>query len=393
MEDRLSYMSNFIVLLSSLILSGLYPFNSSIINSGPIRYADIPTIPFKWNQEFGDTLSISDPETLETIYQVQSQHGYPLYYYKDVSTEVCLSSECRPIQINIYWNITGRYLGYMLEDGQILSKREHAPFDKTDYQRLHMILSDPFIPFHNILFEELISSPADSINQVEGISGATSKDLSEYVVDGAAYTTFSLWQIIYGPLQSLIKKRTEHAFTEELLLKILQSSSTADQIWGLRRIDPSGNMDSRIANEVLTIITGPDYFTALTAINSITKEHLNSFQLQMGLFKLYQNEKIDLKTQLVDKLNEADNISLDVIEESRKDLQTLNGNQLGQWLDLYSKHGIKDIKTCQAVAVLLKRDNRYISNKAYQYLKASDLEDNRIHEEVQRFEKRYNIKD
>ena len=62
----------------------------------------------------------------------------------------------------------------------------------------------------------------------------------------------------------------------------------------------------------------------------------------------------------------------------RKLLHTLNGKQLGDLLKLYTKHDIYDRETIEAVAKILKNDNRFISRQAYNFLKASSLTDTEI---------------
>jgi hypothetical protein len=47
-------------------------------------------------------------------------------------------------------------LGFCLEDGEFLSRRDHEAFDTTDYQRLHTLLADPLLPFSNLSFDQLV---------------------------------------------------------------------------------------------------------------------------------------------------------------------------------------------------------------------------------------------
>ena len=58
----------------------------------------------------------------------------------------------------IYWNITGRYLGFELPVGEFLSKSEHKPFSEEEYERLNDLLADPSLPFGEISFNSLMDA-------------------------------------------------------------------------------------------------------------------------------------------------------------------------------------------------------------------------------------------
>ena len=57
-----------------------------------------------------------------------------------------------------------------------------------------------------------------------------------------------------------------------------------------------------------------------------------------------------------------------VVKVSRDLLTSLNGQQLDDILELYTKHGVNDLETCKAVVRILKNENKYISKKAYDFL-------------------------
>jgi hypothetical protein len=369
----------------SLLLSLLI----SISGSGPqvenIKYLEELTIPFDWESVETDTLQLLDTMTDEVLYRVSTGEDMPLYFYHDLATDVCFDQKCRPIQLKVFWNITGRYLGFELVDGEYLSRRDHEAFEASDYERLHFLLADPLLPFAKISFEELIDQARDGNAEVDAISGATTKQLSEYVVEGAAYTTFVLWNTIYGPLQAVIADQVERELTPALLSKILQSSSSFDQLWGLQRIDSSAVLDRTIEKSLLAIIDGADYFVAYTAINSIDSRQLRSHSLQDGLFSIYERGNRNLRSHLVKKLNEADKMSPALIANSRNILGDLNGNELGHWLDLYDRHAIKDRKTWKAVVQILDSVNRFQANKAYQFLVKLELKDKKLQAALKEF--------
>ena len=145
------------------------------------------------------------------MYMHKDRRGTPMYYSKQVRTDICSDKKCRMLHIVVYWNITGRYLGFELPEEEFLSKSDHEPFSKDEYERLNELLANPDLPFLGISFEKLVASSKPELDelQVDAISGATTKNVADIVVKGAAYTTYSLWNMVYGPMMERISEYTE----------------------------------------------------------------------------------------------------------------------------------------------------------------------------------------
>jgi WD40 repeat protein len=297
-----------------------------------------------------------------------SDRNIPLHYFKNINAEVCFDKECRLLDIILYWNITGRYLGFELPKGEFLSKFEHEPFNEEEYQRLNELLSDASLPFWNISFDQLIARKESQSEEVDGVSGATNPNIAEMVVKGAAYTTFKLWNLLYGPTYDRISHITEQLLTPDLISLILQSPDISDRTWALDRITPKIEINGELQTSLLNIISGDDYFMAYSAINAILRVHLNSTPLQLGLFSAYQTESHSIRKMILQKLLEAPFLSPEIVSLSKSLLSELNGQQLEDFLNLYRHHQIKDVETLREIAKILDNKNKYISKKAYHYL-------------------------
>ncbi|MCB0684925.1 MAG: hypothetical protein KDC53_00330, partial [Saprospiraceae bacterium] len=291
-----------------------------------------PTIPFVWKEDIGDTLQILDTLSDKIIYQVNARNGTPLYFYSDLKDDVCFDKKCRPIDLKIYWNITGRYGGFMLENEEFLSRREHEAFDSTDYQRLHALLADPMLPFTNVSFEQLVDHGTQNDHPVDAISGATARQLSNFVVEGAAYTTYLLWTALYGSANQTVQHATERQLNNDLLLKILKSVSSTDQIWALNRINTNGQMDPMIEQRLIQLIRGDEFFVSYSAISLIRPTHLQSKSLQLSLFSIYKESMSNNRKPILERLYLAPELDRDLVQKSHELLPKLNGNELGQWL-------------------------------------------------------------
>src|SRR3546814_18589130 len=61
------------------------------------------------------------------------------YWYRRVFTEVCLTGECRPGDVGLYWQFTGKYLAIEVSR-EPLTKTRHNIFPHLAYAPLESIL-------------------------------------------------------------------------------------------------------------------------------------------------------------------------------------------------------------------------------------------------------------
>ncbi|MBM1107036.1 hypothetical protein JQC67_12865 [Aurantibacter crassamenti] len=342
-----------------------------------IKYMQVATIESSAADEPTRVVSFKDSSNQEIIFLRQSNDAVPLQYYKQVKGEVCDDDACRLLDIIVYWNITGRYLGFELPKGEFLSKYDHDPFSESEYQKLHSILADESLPLDKVSFEKLLEQPENSKN-VDAHSGATSKNIANMVVKGAAFTTYKLWNTVNGSTMDLVSEFTEKQVTPSLLNRILNSVDVTDKEWALQRIDKLKELTPALETRLLEFVAGDDFYLSYTAINGIITNHLKSASLQNGLFASYENANHSIQSAIIKKLKESPFLSVEVIQTSRTLLPNLNGQQLDDLLQLYTKHSVNDAKTYTAVAGILENKNKYISNKAYVFLISLELNDAKI---------------
>jgi hypothetical protein len=330
---------------------------------------------------------------MDSLYLLKTRDNIPLRYFTIIHTSVCFDNKCRALAIIVYWNITGRYLGFELPAGEFLSKAEHVPFTAEEYERMNELLSDPSLPLGGISFDELTkpseskSGKIDASGMIDAVSSATSKEVAEIVVKGAAYTTYKLWNIVYGPTQEFVASLTETLLTPGLIDLILKSPDNGDRAWALNRIDQSTALDSKLTSSLLDIISGDQYFLAYSAINAIAPVHLKSESFQSELFSKYREVDHNVKKMIIEKLMKAPHLSSEIVTQSRSMLEELNGQQLGDFLKLYATHSVNDTETCRTIARLLKSENRYISQQAFKFLKGVNTSDPAIIENINAYDR------
>lgn len=365
-----------------LALLGILVF-ASFRDSGKIRYFQSATL-----IEEADTV-VGFPSTTEgipdTLFQVRSASGLPIAYYKKVYTGVCFDNECRMLDMVLYWNITGRYLGFELPQGEFLSKFDHEPFTESEYERLHGLLADMLSPLGMFAYNELAPKPLVEEEEIDGMTSATSKDILEYVVEGAAFTTYTLRKLVYGPIRDEVESHTRRELSEELVLKILESPDVSDKIWALTELRDHLEFTPALRDAVFDYIDDRNYSLAERAIHSINRDELESDTFQLLLLEKFYQTDYGLQKLILDKLKEAPQLGNKVRADLAENLKKWEGALLSNVLDLYIAQKAFDIETCRLVSELLQNDNRYISQKAFNFLENSGQNDESIDRELETY--------
>ena len=357
-----------------------------------IEFYTTPTIPYSGNTihayatDFGDTLSG------DTLYQVRAKNGFPVSYHRKIRTSVCFDNKCRLLRVIVHWNITGRYLGFELPAGEYLSKAEHDPFTQQEYVRLHSLLQDPNSPLGSFSYNELVPSKVESNPDVDAVSSPTAKNLLEFVVEGAAYTTYKLWHIIHGVTREAISQRTVDVFTVDLLAEILASPDVSDRIWALNHRHHMKETSPKIQDVVLSFVTSDEFSLAERAIQSIGSRDMRDENFQLHLLEKFDRASYALKKRIIEKFGLAPGLSGAPMLSLAGKLRDVSGELVSSILDVFSKQGIADVEVARQVCGLLSDENVFISRQAYEFLRAMEPTDKKINEELIRYRLRHNLK-
>src|SRR5690606_1019254 len=144
---------------------------------------------------------------------------------------------------------------------------------------------------------------------LDGTTAATSKDILEYVVEGAAFTTYTLRTIIYGPVQEQVKMLTKELLTEELALKILESPDVGDKLWALGEINGNLSLSPALRDAIFVYINNGNYNLAERAINAISNDALASDTIQMLLLERFFTLDYGIQKLILDKFKKAPHLS------------------------------------------------------------------------------------
>lgn len=353
---------------------------------GQIRYLRNSSVSGEKGSTHAYVASYSDSVATDSIYQVLAKDGDPLYYFRNIRTSVCFDNKCRILKCIIYWDITGRYLGFELPKGEYLSKAKHKAFKKGEYKRLDGLLADPLLPLANISYEELAPPPKTNVNDVDAVSSATSKNLIDYIVPGAAYTTYKMWHVVNGSTRKEIEGLTEKKLTADLILKILESNDPADRMWALNHIRGIVVLSADLRNKLINLIQNDNYNLAERAIHSLDSKELESDTLQIQLSNKLKESNYSIRKLIIAKFKEAPSLNELTVENLREILSTKNPELIRNVLEVFSKNKIIDSNTCSIIASLLFTSNNFIAQNAYQYLKHAAIKDAEILELIKKYE-------
>ncbi len=365
-----------------LVLSGYY-------SSDSIRYAHAPTLSLPVDSTLYFIVDFKDDISNDTLVQTRSQEGYPISYSRSIRTGVCFDNKCRPLDITLRWNLTGRYLGFELPEKEFLSKYDHDPFSEAEYQRLHAILTDSLSPLANFHYNEIVPKADSTYEKVDAVSGATSASVLEHVVEGAAFTTYKLWHLVYGPARQQVEALTSRALTPELIQLVLNSTHPSDKIWALNHIDGYVKPTPALQKVVVSFISDQDYNLTERALNSINSNDLQSGALQSILVQKIFETKYSTQKLLLTKLKAVPKLHKEAYSLLNQNLTKLNGQLIAEILQLFIQYQISDVETYRSVSALLASPNAFVSGKAYAFLTRADPQDVVVKERLTVYEEKH----
>lgn len=131
---------------------------------------------------------INDDSGQEIRIQMLEDSTGMIYWYRRLETPVCLTGECKLIDIGIYWQFNGDFLGLEVY-GEHLTKTDHSTFSSSDYDKLILVLKDDWSILREYEQEGLLN---ENYEEIDGSSGATKKEIADETVTGAVYTTYTI---------------------------------------------------------------------------------------------------------------------------------------------------------------------------------------------------------
>ena len=287
-------------------------------------------------------LSFPSKDTLveHQLELLQDEGGEPLLFFSRINTPVCIDNICKPMDIKIYWNLVGEYVGYDTLGRFPLTKFDHDLFEGVDYEKLHRLLLDK----HSILERKEMSDLFDPNSQpekqvtyqgveVDAATGATKKEIKESVVEGALYSCYTIWHLVHGSVVDSMKQVLEDMASPSLMNRFLYSSHEDYQFYAVREMNEEMFIEEAPRLSAIFISSKPlirTYILKKMPDNMWGEESVTS-----SFFETFSNIDINSRTLLIKGLNKAHKTSSQIL---LKEVKNMSRNQLKLYLAFFEDH-------------------------------------------------------
>lgn len=348
-------------------------FKEAAVKQKPVRHVE-------YREDFGDSTAS------DVLYQNLTRDGIPVSYSREIKTSVCFDGKCRLLDITVYWDPAGGYMGFELPPGEFLSKTDHDPFSHEEYLKLHVILSDSLSVLADYTFEELVPGTGNPW-EVDAVSSATLKDILDYIVPGAAFTTYRLWHIIYGKTGEVVSRLSSDVFTERFGLMLLDSGEPRLQRWALYRLRMLPGWSKDVREKVVALTGNANLNVAASAIASFPGSVAADKDVQAALAGLVAEGAYAVRKLAILKLKDAGTLRPETVSFLTGLAPKLNGDLLGELLSVFFAVKATDVHTLRKVSEILETGNRYTAGKVLDFLEKVDPEDTTVRKRMAAFGK------
>ncbi len=352
--------------------SGRLPEGGRSYFNEPFRLSSVDSVA-KFFVSFNDTI----PN--DTLYFCFS-NGNPAAIFRDIISGVCLDGECRPLRIKVYWTISGRYLGYQLNPTQELTKKEHTPFNEVEYRLLHNLLSDSLSLLVNYTLEEITPKKQTNI-KTDGISGATPPNISSYIVPEAAYTTHTLWHLVYSETRDSINLKIKSFLTFSVLDSLLASSNDYDRLWALNHLPSDAN---HYLPRLMNVLEGDNIKVIEKALSYLAVYSDSIYQ--QSLFGLSQKHDYFIRQYAMELIRDLDNLQPGIARKIIDCMINADPASAGAYLSAIEKFNSAE-DDLRKISILLDNSNDQVALNAYLYLMRVTVKGKWLAQKLKKFEK------
>jgi len=212
---------------------------------------DWPEYPLTAGQKeivFEDTIGVT-----HRIRMLLRQDGTPEGYVSRIETPVCTDTLCALADISMFWTLAGTYWAFDTIPTKPLTKNDHIKFNTKDYDKLHELLQDEQSILRRRHKDDLFDKEVKRVSQVvDAVTGATAREVKEAVVEGAVYTSFTLYHLVHSQLAAVIREDAKKNVLPVLKEKLLHSPKTDERIFYIRE-SPEEHLRENIGPIVETI--------------------------------------------------------------------------------------------------------------------------------------------
>ncbi|MGX5819783.1 hypothetical protein ACWKWU_16420 [Chitinophaga lutea] len=248
------------------------------------------------------TVRESDSVTYE-LHLALDEQNRPMYFYRNIFTPVCNTGECKPVYINLYWDLLGNYIRYDLPAGEPLTKMDHREFNPEEYTKFHNILAKENSILGELKMEDLVAKGTDNLSDSVNVkTGATIKTVRNEVIDGAVYTCYTIWHLAHGRTSAEIRRIMGTLASPDLYHRFLRSDNYHYQYWAMDSVlNSQGRVTKGYEDDIAAIIGGDNIFAARTVLQRLDGSFFSP-KRQQELWKVYDRSAYPLQMAILQKM-------------------------------------------------------------------------------------------
>lgn len=160
------------------------------------------------------------------------------YYYSSLKTTVCNDTFCQIVSLKIYWDLAGHFIRFDTLPDIPLTKYDHKPFTTQDYLKLRTTLSNENSILGEKRLDELLDKNQKRYSEkLDAITGATAREIQFAIVEGALYSTYTLWHLVNGKINQNIRNYTLSIYNAEIEDQLLHAENPKTLLFGLKHLD------------------------------------------------------------------------------------------------------------------------------------------------------------
>ena len=325
--------------------------------------------------ELADPVAPEAPPRRHEVIAMRDEDGAPAGYQLTVRVNVCVEGLCRMAHVTMYWDALGHYQRLECPPDAPLTRREHDAFTPDDYRKLDRILQNRESVLGRLPYRALVEEQPEHAEHVDGLSGATPQTVADSVVEGAAWTTWTLWHWANGAIVPHLRAATVRQATPRFIRQLLRSEHQREVGFALRYLLDPHRGDGQLVDDV---------FHAME-----NTRHLEYVSLALDFVVGAVRDERRLHDRLIASFGRLDDHTSRPLLEyfaARPDLpaETLEGlSAMLERLPYFQVHRILlllEERECPAkveanVARLLDHENFFIARRAYRHLREQPVGD------------------
>lgn len=298
-----------------------------------------------------------------------------LYWYRRLRTPVCLTGECKLIDIGIYWYCTGEFLGLEVY-GEDLTKTDHSEFSEADYERLMEILKNDWSKLREYELSDLVEDDiyAEDDSDIDGASGATKQEVAAEAVEDAVYTTHTIWHLIHvGEKEQLANLTADEMNRDRELYHRLLQSKTKDYRFFLLELVSKGKVEHQEMKDLLIVdgLKSDDPLLKNMAIRSLSTSGFSA-SLQEELAGIYRNTSVEEKLQMMPSFQKIDKINPDLFDAIVEGIEGRNEWYVVRVFQVFKSMGFYDQRLTEIAHQLKDVENPLVKKTVNEYLNESE---------------------